>query len=173
MPGNKLLTPLDGKPVIRHTVDAVCASAAAPVFVVTEFESAKIRDVLADTPVTFLENVSYTNDLSPSLMCGVNNLPHDVDGYLVVPRDMPFVSAKIIAALAPPKGRAIVVPVHHGRQGNPVLWSIMMAEEFRQLAGDQRAKQLMVLHHDLLYELEVGSESVLTDLDIQEDFSIR
>jgi molybdenum cofactor cytidylyltransferase len=177
MPANKLLAPLDGKPVIRHTVEAVCASAASPVIVVTGHQADSVRGALAGLPVSIAENVRFTDGLSSSLICGVNSLPAGIDGTFVVLGDMPFVSPavmdRMVAAFAPAAGRAIVVPVHGGRRGNPVLWSAALIDEFRHLTGDKGAKQLMALHGDLLYELEVGTDSVLTDLDTQKDFSGR
>jgi molybdenum cofactor cytidylyltransferase len=177
LPANKLLALLEGKPVIRHTVEAVCASTAEPVIVVIGHQADTVQEVLAGLPVTIAENVRFTDGLSSSLICGVNRLPAGIDGYLVVLGDMPFVPATVIDAMieafAPETGRAIVVPVHQGRRGNPVLWSTRFMDEFHGLTGDQGAKRLMALHGDLVYELEVDTDSVLTDLDTLEDFSGR
>ncbi len=177
MPANKLLTLLDGKPVIRHTLEAVCASKAGPVIVVTGFDADRVRAALVDLPVTIIENVCFADGLSSSLKCGVKDLPCDCDGFLVVLGDMPFVPPSVINrmidAFDPGSGRAIVVPVHGGRRGNPVLWPSLLAAEFLALTGDQGAKHLMALHGDLLYELEVESDAVLTDLDTPEDFAAR
>lgn len=177
LPANKLLAPIDGNPVVRHTVEAVCASTAAPVIVVTGHQADAVREALAGLPVSIAENVRFTDGLSSSLICGVNRLPSGIDGFLVALGDMPFVPATVIDAMieafAPETGRAIVVPVHQGRRGNPVLWSARFIGEFRGLTGDQGAKRLMALHRDLVYELEVDSDSVLTDLDTLEDFSGR
>ncbi len=177
LPTNKLLALLAGKSVIRHTVEAVCASAADPVIVVTGHQADAVREALAGLPVSIAENVRFTDGLSSSLICGVNRLPGGIDGYVVVLGDMPFVPATVIDAMieafAPEAGRAIVVPVYQGRRGNPVLWSARFCGEFRGLTGDQGAKQLMALHGDLVYELEVDTDSVLTDFDTLEDFSGR
>jgi molybdenum cofactor cytidylyltransferase len=167
-PANKLLARLEGKPVIRHTVEAVCASAANPVIAVTGHLADAVQEAVAGLPVTIVENVRFTDGLSSSLICGVNSLPAGIDGYLVVLGDMPFVPATVIdamiAAFAPETGHAIVVPVYQGRRGNPVLWSARFSGELRGLTGDQGAKRLMALHGDLVYELEVDTDSVLTDL---------
>jgi molybdenum cofactor cytidylyltransferase len=177
MPTNKLLMPLGGKPVIRHTVEAVCASAVTPVIVVTGHQAAAVRDALVGLPVCISENVSFADGLSSSLIHGVNCLPAGIDGFLVVLGDMPFVSPTVIDTMLnvfdAAKERAIVVPCHGRRRGNPVLWSATLADEFRTLSNDKGAKHLMALHADLLYELEVETKAVLTDLDTMEDFSGR
>jgi molybdenum cofactor cytidylyltransferase len=177
LPANKLLAPLAGKPVIRHTVEAVCASAADPVIVVIGYQADAVRQAVTGLPVSIAENVSFADGLSSSLICGVNSLPSGIDGFLVALGDMPFVPATVIdamiAAFAPEAGRAVVVPIYQRRQGNPVLWSARFMGEFLGITGDQGAKQLMALHRDLVYELEVDTDSVLTDLDTLEDFSGR
>ena len=177
MPANKLLTLIDGKPVIRRTLEAVCASCADPVIVVTGHQANKVTAALSDLPVTIVENVCFTNGLSSSLICGVKRLPQSLDGFLVALGDMPYVPPavidQLIAAFDPASGHGIVVPVSGGRRGNPVLWENSLATEFLALTGDQGAKHLMALHAQLLYELEVDSDSVLTDLDTPEDFTAR
>lgn len=177
LPANKLLALLAGKPVIRHTVEAVCASAASPVIVVTGHQADAVRQAVTGLPVSIAENVSFADGLSSSLICGVNSLPRGIDGFVVALGDMPFVPPTVIdamiAAFAPEAGRAVVVPVYQRRRGNPVLWSARFMGEFRGLTGDQGAKRLMALHGDLVYELEVDTDSVLTDLDTLEDFSGR
>jgi molybdenum cofactor cytidylyltransferase len=177
MPANKLLALLDGKPVVRCTVEAVCASRAEPVIVVTGHQANSVHQTLLDLPVTIIENVCFTDGLSSSLICGVRSLPQACDGFLVVLGDMPFVPPRVIdqliEAFDPSQGRAIGVPVKAGKRGNPVLWTTSLAAEFMTLTGDRGAKHLMALHSNLLYELEVDSDSVLTDLDRPEDFAAR
>lgn len=174
MPANKLLASLDGKPMIRHTVEAVCASRADPVIVVTGHQADEVRNRLRDLPIAIVENARFADGLSESLKCGVKSLPPDCAGFLVVLGDMPFVPAAVIdqmiAAFDPAAGRGIVVPVSAGQRGNPVLWTAALRDEFLTLTGDRGAKHLMALHGNLLYELEVATGAVLTDLDTSDDF---
>jgi len=174
MPANKLLTLLDGKPVVRRTVEAVCASQAEPVIVVTGHAADRIRDTVAELSVTITENVRFTDGLSTSLISGVNSLPDGIDGFVVALGDMPFVPPTVIdamiAAFEEPAAGRIVVPVYGGRRGNPVLWPMPLRDEFYRLSGDRGARQLMALHADLVYELEVGTDAILTDLDTPDDF---
>lgn len=175
MPANKLLTPLDDKPVIRRTVEAVCASQSNPVIVVTGHQANRVSEALSGLPITITENVMFADGLSSSIICGVKSLPKTLDGFVVVLGDMPYVPPavidQLIAAFDPANGRGIIVPVNSGKRGNPVLWATLLVAEFLALTGDRGAKHLMALHSDLLYELKVDSDSVLTDLDTPEDFT--
>jgi molybdenum cofactor cytidylyltransferase len=176
MPTNKLLADFGGTAMIQRTVENVSASRAAPVIVVVGHSADTIRAALTGLPVTITENVSFADGLSSSLKCGVNALP-PCDGFLVALGDMPLVTPEMIdtmiAAFDPAAGRSIIVPVFEGRRGNPVLWSAAFRDEFQTLSGDKGAKQLMALHGNLVYEVEVGSDAVLTDFDTPEDFHRR
>jgi molybdenum cofactor cytidylyltransferase len=173
MPENKLLASLNGKPVIRRTVESVCSSLARPVIVVTGHAADSITAGLTGLPVKITKNDHYAEGLSASLKCGVSALPPDCDGFLVVLGDMPFVPVTVFDAMIRTfeSHHRIVVPIHKGRRGNPVLWPAVVRGEFGPITGDKGAKALMVLHGELLYELEVGTDAIFADLDRPEDFA--
>lgn len=172
---NKLLQPLAGKPMIRYAVEAALESAASEVVVVIGNEEQRIRAALDGLPVTFSENTDYSKGLSTSLICGLNALPADCDGALVLLGDMPAVDPSLldrqIAAFDPGEGRAIIVPVHDGKRGNPVLWAQRFFDEMRALSGDAGARTLLGAHAGVICEIEAGSDAPLTDIDTQEALS--
>jgi molybdenum cofactor cytidylyltransferase len=71
----------------------------------------------------------------------------------------------LIAAFAP---GAIVVPVHRGRRGNPVLWPAALFGEMLQLEGDVGAKRLIGAHADRVRDVDLGSDAIFTDIDTPE-----
>ena len=85
---------------------------------------------------------------------------------------MPLVTPQLIdgliAAFDPARGRAIVVPVRHGRSGNPVLWARRFFPEMLALEGDTGAKLLLAAHLDLIYEMEADDDGPLIDIDTSE-----
>ena len=173
--GNKLVQPVNGKPMVRHVVEAALKSAASDVVVVTGNEKDAVIAALKGIPVLFTENPDYSNGLSTSLISGINALPGDCDGALVLLGDMPAVDAhlldRLIAAFDPMEDRAIIVPVHGGRRGNPVLWARRFFDEMRDLSGDQGARALFAPYANLVCEIEAGSDAPLTDIDTQEALS--
>ena len=102
-------------------------------------------------------------------------MPLSCEAALIALGDMPFVPAvvinRLIESFDPAAGRAICVPVYGGRRGHPVLWARRFFAEMLALQGDSGAKQLMALHGDLVYEVEVGDEAIHIDIDTQEDLS--
>jgi molybdenum cofactor cytidylyltransferase len=71
----------------------------------------------------------------------------------------------MIAACPSPAGAAIVVPVHEGQRGNPVLWPAELFGEMLALEGDAGARSLLAKHPDRVREIDLGTDAVLMDVD--------
>lgn len=169
---NKLLADIDGKPMVRHAAEAVIASRASPVVVVTGHESEEVRRTLDGLEVTFVDNPDYAEGLSTSLAAGIAALPEGVDGAVVCLGDMPMVEPahvnRLISAFDPEEGRAICVPVTRGKRGNPVLWGADYFDEMTGIKGDVGAKHLLGQYSEAVCEVEIEGEAVLTDIDTPE-----
>lgn len=169
MGSNKLLAPVAGKPLVRHAVEAAMASSAETVIVVTGNGAEEVERAVSPLTPLFVENHDYSKGLSTSLKCGVSHVPDGCDGVLVLLGDMPGVTSalldKLIAAFDPSEGRAICVATHHGKRGNPVLWSRRFFAEIMALEGDVGARHLIAQNAELVCEIEAEDDSPLTDID--------
>jgi molybdenum cofactor cytidylyltransferase len=165
---NKLLVPVDGRPMVAHVVDAMLASRASPVIVVTGHEADRVRAALTDRAVQWCHNPDYAEGLSTSLRAGLEALP-EIEGVLVALGDMPRIKAaqidRLIAAFHPTEGRAICVPTVRGKRGNPVLFATRFLPEMRQVSGDVGAKHLIGAHADEVVEIEMDDDAPLLDID--------
>jgi molybdenum cofactor cytidylyltransferase len=168
-PANKLLVEVDGVPMARRAVDAALASQAVATVVVLGNDAARVRRVLAGCDATIVDNPDFAAGLSSSLRAGVAALPADLDGVLVLLGDMPRVTPahldRLIAAFAPAEGRAICIPTHRAKRGNPILWDARFLPEMRTLDGDQGARGLIGRHADQVCEVEMPDDGVLLDVD--------
>jgi molybdenum cofactor cytidylyltransferase len=85
---------------------------------------------------------------------------------------MPRVTGRLIRELIqaynPIEGRAIVVPTHGGKRGNPVLWDRSLFSEMRAVAGDVGARHLIGEHPEAVVEIELQDDGSLIDLDTPE-----
>ncbi len=171
---NKLLLEIDGEPMVRHVVEALLASRARPVIVVTGHERGKLAAALAHLPVRLVHNPHYEEGLASSLRTGLAALGGEIDGVLVCLADMPRITAplidRLIAAFDPAEGRAIVVPTCDGKRGNPVLFGRAFFDAMREIEGDVGARHLLGAFADRLVEVETGDPAVLLDLDTPETF---
>jgi molybdenum cofactor cytidylyltransferase len=169
-PRNKLLQPdAAGTPMIARTVDAVLASRARPVCVVTGHQSAEIMHALAGRDVVFVPAADYATGMAASLRAGITALPPEIDAALIVLGDMPLVTAaeinRLLDAYDPQAGRLVVVPMHAGQRGNPVLWDRTFFPRMAQLAGDTGARALLRENPACVTEVAFDSEFVLCDFD--------
>jgi molybdenum cofactor cytidylyltransferase len=175
MGSNKLLADIGGKPMIRRSVEAVLASQARPVIVVAGHESARLRTSLAGLDVILVENPDYADGLSTSLRAGLTAVPEAAEGALVCLGDMPLVAApqidKLISAFNPNEHRTIIVPVHGGERGNPVLWGRQHFTQISKLDGDRGARQLIDSNLDEMTEVAMRSDTVLADFDTPESLA--
>jgi len=169
---NKLLAEIDGVPMIRRAVDCALASKARHVIVVTGNEQGKVQAALRGCKVTFAHNPSFAEGMSSSLRAGLNATPSDVDGALICLGDMPLVTSaaldRLIGSFNPLEGRAICVPVWNGKRGNPVLWDRRFFAGISELAGDVGAKHLIGEHAELVAEIAMPDDAILTDIDTPE-----
>lgn len=174
-PANKLLTEVEGVPMVRRATDAALASQARPVIVVTGNEQGKVQAALRGCRVTFIHNPRFADGMSTSLQAGLAALPNSVEGVLVCLGDMPLVTGatldRLIATFSPLEGRAICVPTWNGKRGNPVLWDRRFFVEMAELAGDVGAKHLIGEHAELVVEVAMPDDAVLTDIDTPEALS--
>ena len=167
--GPKLLAPLEGRPLVRHAAEAALASGLRPVVAVLGHEAAGVRAALAGLGLTLVENPDYAAGLATSLRAGLNALPDDEGGAVVLLGDMPRVAPALLDALAAAfradPALAAIVPVCGGRRGNPVLLNRRrLARELAGLAGDHGAGPLLRGRPDVR-EVEVDDPGVLADVD--------
>jgi len=166
---NKLLIEIDGVPMVRRAVETLIRSKARPILVVTGHQRQQVEAALSGLPVTLVHNPEYAQGLSTSLKGGLAALGDQTDGVLVALGDMPRVSPaeidRLIAAFNPLEGRGIVVPTRNGKRGNPVLWSKRFFAEMQQVAGDVGARHLIGAYPEMVAEVEMADDGVLTDID--------
>jgi molybdenum cofactor cytidylyltransferase len=174
MGSNKLIEDVGGTPMVARVAQSVAGSKAQPITVVTGNQADKVKQAMNGIEATFVHNPDFAQGLSTSLKAGIAALTPgiesgDIDGVMVCLGDMPLVNArtldKLIAAFNPLEGRAIVVPVHDGKRGNPVIWSTQYLAEMKSIGGDQGARKLLDLHADEVSEVQIDDESVLFDVD--------
>ncbi len=169
---NKLVLPVQGKPMVRHAADAALAARLDPVIVVTGHDPEAIYGALAGAPVTFVHNPHYAEGLSTSLKAGVHAVPQDRGGALVLLGDMPSISPglidRMINAFRPAEAPMICVATAGGKLGHPVLWDRRFFAEMEGLTGDTGAKSLLAAHPQSVRAVEAGDEAPLLDIDTPE-----
>ncbi len=175
---NKLLAEIDGIPIIVRTLQNILRSKARPLTVVVGNDADLIRKALSQADLTDTHIVScptYAMGLSHSLKAGIASLPSHVEAAIVCLADMPFVQPddidRLISEFNPAKNHLIVVPVHQGRQGNPMVWGKEFFAHIMKLEGDKGARQILEKYAQSIIEVEIHHQGIFMDIDSPDDLS--
>ena len=143
---DKLNAMLHGQRVRDHVWAAVKAS-GLPSFVVE-------RDHLADRSAA---------GMGDSIAYGVAATPQ-ASGWLVLPADLPLITASTLLAVADAlQHHDVVVPFYQGKRGHPVGFSRACREDLLRLTGDEGARAVVVARGSL--HLTVEDEGAVLDVD--------
>ncbi|MDQ3812754.1 MAG: nucleotidyltransferase family protein [Armatimonadota bacterium] len=169
----KPLLPFDGKPMLARVLDNLLAAAPiASIIVVTGHAAPEIRHALDGYPVEFAHNAGYaTGGMVSSVQTGVRALPEGTAAFLLVLGDQPVVQSATLQALLAAwreTDAPIVLPVHSGRRGHPVVFARRCAGEILDLPADATLRSVVARHAAL--EVVVDDAAVLDDVDTPEDY---
>jgi molybdenum cofactor cytidylyltransferase len=169
----KVLLPFRGTTVIEHIVDQLMASSIDGVYAVIGHEGNRVRDALGGYPVSLVENPDPDADMLSSVRRGVAALPEACQAFLVVLGDQPRITAALVDDLLRARAssaKGIVVPVHDGKRGHPLLVSAGYRSEINQHHDGVGLRGLLHAHPDDVHELSVSEAWVLSDMNSPEEY---
>jgi molybdenum cofactor cytidylyltransferase len=109
-----------------------------------------------------------------SVQCGIRSLPRGTRGFLIWPVDHPLVAVKTVDSLLGELSGgdpAVVLPVHHGRRGHPVLFAAALALELMEAPASEGARAVVRAHRRDRVEVPVDDPGVITDIDTPEAYA--
>jgi molybdenum cofactor cytidylyltransferase len=172
--GGKLAADLDGRPIVRHVLDAAVAARLAPVVIVVPPGAAlKGIDLAPATPVM---NPTPEDGLSGSVRLGLHALEADAkatpDAAMILPGDQPRVRPDVMLALiadaASVSDAGFVIPVYaDDRAPNPVLACRRVWRLADELAGDHGFGPILAAHPELVRRVPVSGSN--PDVDTPAD----
>lgn len=168
----KLLLQLQGKPVVRLSVEHI-VSHVEDVVVVTGPEDTAIRQALEGLPVRFAVNPRPQDGQGTSIAAGVAALKPWTTAALIALGDQPRMPAAVVPALLDAfrrSGQAIVAPVYQGVHGTPVLFSSEVFGELRALTGDAGARAVVKVNPERV-EAVAFDIAMPPDVDTPEDYA--
>lgn len=167
------------KPLLQHVVDIVSAVPVDQIVLVLGHHAQQILDTLhlsskPPTPdVQVVVNPNPTKGLSSSMQTGLSALEDNVDAAIFILADQPVITPEIIAAIAERYRQThapVVVPAHHGRRGNPVLFARETLPALRQVRDDQGGRAILGQYEARIEQVEVGTDAIFQDIDTVEDY---
>ena len=170
----KQLLRLDGRTLLRRTVDTLLASPAWPVVVVLGAHMESIQPEVARLPVLIVENREWAEGLASSIRTGVSVLEAfslSLEAALLVLCDQPNLSPDAITRLIEAHhrtGKSIVAARYAGHPGPPALFARSHFHELMELRGAGGARPLLARHAELLATVDLPE--LATDLDTPADY---
>lgn len=169
----KQLLPIDGQPMVRRVVEAVCGVGLDQVVVVTGAYADLVAQALAGLPVEFVANEAWLEGMSTSLRRGLGALGPEIQASLIALADQPALTSDVLSALVAryrATGAPIVAPVCQGRRGNPVLFDRRLFADLLAVEGDQGGRTLLARYTAEVEQVEVDDSGVLFDVDTPQDY---
>lgn len=169
---DKLLYPIDGKPMYRHCLDRLIeigTERALPVLAVVH--EGPLRKEIQMLPVQTVCNSQSHLGLSTSLRAGLKVLPDSVDAAAFFVADQPWLSIVAIRRLLDgyiQNGRGIACASRHGRPGNPAIFSRFYFPALQALEGDIGGKSVILENLSDCTLIDISSAE-LRDVDRPSD----
>lgn len=171
----KLVLKLDGRPILKAVLDVLGQTKVDEVVVVLGADAARIRKEVRFGRERVVMNEDSAGGMSSSLRLGLKSISPKSEGILVVLGDQPLVSPATIDKLVdvfaeedPP----VVLPVHDGARGNPVLFARRVFPEVMKVVGDVGAKSVVKKYGGRVLEVPVNDAGVLVDVDTPADYDM-
>jgi molybdenum cofactor cytidylyltransferase len=172
--GGKVLAELEGRPIVRHVIDAAVAAALDPIVIVTPPDGSLEAADLG--PARLVVNPTPQEGLSSSVRIGLRALDADhrdpLDAAVILPADQPRVRPAVIRSLveaAESRPDAMFVVPRYAADGspNPVLARRAIWRLADELAGDHGFGPVLRAHPELVMHVSVDGSN--PDVDTRDD----
>jgi molybdenum cofactor cytidylyltransferase len=171
---NKLLIGIGGEPLVRRTAKVYLA-AGVDVHVVLGHEANLVREVLADLPVSFIENPHYAEGQPTSVRAGVESLRDGYDAVIIALADQPALTAAdisgLIRAFADSGGDHILVPYYGGTRGNPVVFPGKLIAEMSAQGRNAACRAFIDSNPQLTRHYAAENDHFVNDIDTADDLA--
>ncbi len=167
----KLLLPLNGKPLIEHSLHTLSDGGANPIVLVVGAlynELAPIGDAYGAQTV---RNTDSDGDMASSVLTGLRFIPPGTTGVLILPGDYPRISPQTVNALMLQHRQDpshILIPQYGEKRGHPTLFPTALLKD---LGKDRNLRDIINAHPNSIRIVHVNDPGILHDIDTPEDYA--
>ncbi|MFN2337111.1 MAG: NTP transferase domain-containing protein, partial [Bacteroidales bacterium] len=168
-----MLLPYNGMTVIEQVIENVLSAGISNPLIVLGSDHEAILKIIKGHPVSHCYNENYRNGMLSSVQCGLASLDEQISAALIIPGDQPMIDAAQIKRVMKTwhdSGKGIVMPVHNGKRGHPLIVDMKYKREIMSLPESKGLRTLAERHNDDVMEAETDDPSVLRDIDTQQDY---
>ncbi len=142
---NKLTENFKGKHLIQHIIHTLLkVFDPCELLVILGHDSKVIKDIIDNKDIRIVKNEKYKNGIGTSISLGIQHLDPTVQGVMIIPADMPLISAEDLIKLENEfiahNCKKVVLPKYKYTIGNPVILPKSYFATLKNLKEDFGAK---------------------------------
>lgn len=166
----KALLDYHGKTFVEHLIDATRHPRIGVLRVVLGAKAEEIRARLQSVdPTSIAVNLNWQSGQISSIHSAIRSLPASAtEGLMLFPVDHPMISRAVVSELIAAfdaTQKSIVLPVHEGRRGHPVIFRASFYEELLNASPEVGARQVVWAHPDEVVEVPTKDKGVTLNID--------
>ncbi|NJB66459.1 CTP:molybdopterin cytidylyltransferase MocA [Desulfobaculum xiamenense] len=169
----KALMPLGHGSVLSCVVEALRTAGVIDIIVVTGHAAEDIEQAAWGVHAHTAHNPDHAHGMFSSITAGMDALPTDVDGFLVLPVDIPLVRSESIRALLEDFDRAhapVTYPTFRGERGHPPLIRADLRDAILAHDGANGLRGALERFDAQANDIAVPDSGILLDLDTPADY---
>jgi len=173
MGSNKLLLPIQGRPMISNVITHVMESGVDRICLVLGAFAKDMLKAIEPFPVKHCYNADYEQGMFTSIQCGFRQVPSTADAVVLFLGDQPLIPGEVTCQLIGEytrSGKGILIPVFGGKRGHPVLIDRKYAQMIDTLVPEKGLHTLFDKYPEDIQEVEVTAPGVLRDIDTRQDY---
>ena len=170
----KALLPYQGRPFLDHLLEATRHPKISVRRVVLGPHAEPIAKSIHLNADEIVINADWALGQLTSIHAALKSLPKGLDGMLLCLVDHPLISGTLVGDLIDAfytSGAPIVVPVHMGRRGHPVIFSSRLFPELLAAPLDVGARAVVWAHRAEVNEFPTNEEGCILNLNDPEAFA--
>jgi molybdenum cofactor cytidylyltransferase len=174
----KLLLPIAGRPVLEHVLSALTSAPVAATVVVMRPEDGALHEIARRCGAEAVIPAIAPQEMIVSIQHALRFLakmhaPSADDAWLLALADQPTLSPAVIEQLVirwQTTSQSILVPVHDGKRGHPVLFGWSRVTEALALDEGEGLNRLVRKAADTVEEVPVETSDIHVDLNTPEEY---
>jgi molybdenum cofactor cytidylyltransferase len=173
---DKLMQPVEGRPLVRRQADLACAVTSGPVIVALPAGPHPRRDALDGAGITPLPVPDAEEGMNASLRAAFAALPGDAEAAMLLLGDLPALTEadlrRVLAAHAPGDGTLVWRGcTEEGMPGHPIIFAAALFDRFLTLTGDGGGREVVAAAGDRVVLVPLPGNHARLDLDTPEDWA--